>query len=252
MNYLDSKQYEFNKASNDGVYIIHGFTNSTFETRALAEYLGDQGFYTNAINLPGHGTTPQDCNRFRYTDWIQYTEQGIAEMSSKCDNTYVVGVSMGSDLALHLSATFPLTAAVFASTVLEFKDYIGPRILTPLLHKLIPFRQKELIYEKNIRKDLDFYGYDVWPLSAVNEMRKLTNFVTKELHKIKCPALIAHSKIDTLSPQSNIRLVYNNISSKIKEKLILDRAKHNLFLDSPDQKLIFKKIASFFQTYREN
>ena len=187
MKYLDSKQYEFNKASNNGVYIIHGFTNSTFETRALAEYLGDQGFYTNAINLPGHGTTPQDCNRFRYTDWIQYTEQGIAEMSSKCDNTYVVGVSMGSDLALHLSATFPLTAAVFASTVLEFKDYIGPRILTPLLHKLIPFRKKELVdrikkgfdlIKKKIPNDLDFYlGFDKNLNGFLGTLKFLENWI---------------------------------------------------------------------------
>ena len=147
MNYFDPNEYEFNTTSNDGVYIIHGFTNTTYETRDLAEYLADKGFYTNAINLPGHGTTPEDCNRYSYMDWIQYTEQGIAEMSSKCDNTYVIGVSMGSDLALHLCATFPLTAAVFASTVLEFKDYLGPRILAPIFHKLIPFRKKEMIYE---------------------------------------------------------------------------------------------------------
>ena len=251
MNYFDPNEYEFNTTSNDGVYIIHGFTNTTYETRDLAEYLADKGFYTNAINLPGHGTTPEDCNRYSYMDWIQYTEQGIAEMSSKCDNTYVIGVSMGSDLALHLCATFPLTAAVFASTVLEFKDYLGPRILAPIFHKLIPFRKKEMIYEKNVRENLNFCGYDVWPLSAVNEMRKLTNVVTKELHKIKCPSLIAHSKIDTLSPQSNIKLVYNNIASKTKEKLILDKAKHNLFLDSPDQKFIFNKIASFFHKNRQ-
>ena len=31
----------------------------------------------------------------------------------------------------------------------------------------------------------------------------------------------------------------------------LNKAKHNLFLDGPDQSLIFKKIASFFKKNRE-
>ena len=251
MKYFDNKEYKFNESSSDGVYIIHGFTNTTYETKELAKYLAEQGYYTHAINLPGHGTTPEDCNNVKYSDWIEYTEKGIAEMSSKCDNVFVIGVSMGSDLALHLSSTFPLNGAVFASTVLEFKDFIGPRILTPLLHKFVPFRRKELIYEKNIRKDLNYFGYEVWPMSAVNEMRKLTNLVKKELNNVKCPALIAHSKIDKLSPQSNIDIVYNNISSNHKEKLIVDNAKHNLFLESLDQQMIFKTIASFFNQFRE-
>ena len=40
MEFFDTKNYEFNIESKDGVYIIHGFTNTTYETRDLAKYLG--------------------------------------------------------------------------------------------------------------------------------------------------------------------------------------------------------------------
>ena len=250
MEFFDTKNYEFNTESKDGIYIIHGFTNTTYETRDLAKYLGEQGFYTKAINLPGHGTTPEDCNRTKFTDWIEFTEQGVAEMSSRCDNVYVIGISMGSDLALHLSSVFPLNAAVFASTVLEFKEYFSTRILTPLFHRIVPFREKKMSYPKDIRDKLDYLGYKVWPLSAVNEMRKLTNKVKKELPKIKCPALVIHSAKDMLSPQSNISLVYDNISSEMKEKFIVNQANHNLFVNSPDQELIFQKINSYFSQFQ--
>ena len=252
MEYFDNKNYEFNTESKDGVYIIHGFTNTTYETRDLAKYLGGQGFYTKAINLPGHGTTPEDCNRTKFTDWIEFTEQGVAEMSSRCDNVFVIGISMGSDLALHLSSVFPLNAAVFASTVLEFKDFIGPRVLTPIFHRIVPFRDKRKSYPKAVRNNYDYLGYQVWPMSAVNEMRKLTNLVKKELPAVKCPALIAHSERDILSLQSNIALVYDNISSEYKEKLIVKNATHNMFVTNPDQDLIFKKIASFFNQFQRN
>ena len=250
MEFFDTKNYEFNTESKDGIYIIHGFTNTTYETRELAKYLSGQGFYTKAINLPGHGTTPEDCNRTKFTDWIEFTEQGVAEMSSRCDNVFVIGISMGSDLALHLSSVFPLNAAVFASTVLEFKDFIGPRVLTPIFHRIVPFRDKRKSYPKAVRNNYNYLGYQVWPMSAVNEMRKLTNLVKKELPAVKCPALIAHSERDILSLQSNIALVYDNISSEYKEKLIVKNATHNMFVTNPDQDLIFKKIASFFKQFR--
>jgi len=252
MEFFDTKNYEFNTESKDGIYIIHGFTNTTYETRDLAKYMGKQGFYTKAINLPGHGTTPEDCNRTKFTDWIEFTEQGVAEMSSRCDNVYVIGISMGSDLALHLSSVFPLNAAVFASTVLEFKEYFSTHILTPIFHRIIPFREKKMSYPKDIRDKLDYLGYKVWPLSAVNEMRKLTNRVKRELHKIKCPALIIHSTKDMLSLQSNIALVHDNISSEIKEIFLVNQANHNLFTNSPDQEIIFKKINSYFSQFRRN
>lgn len=252
MEFFDNKNYEFNTESKDGVYIIHGFTNTTYETRDLAKYLGGQGFYTIANNLPGHGTTPEDCNRTKFTDWIEFTEQGVAEMSSQCDNVFVIGISMGSDLALHLSSVFPLNAAVFASTVLEFKDFIGPRVLTPIFHRIVPFRDKRKSYPKAVRNNYDYLGYKVWPMSAVNEMRKLTNLVKKELPAVKCPALIIHSTKDILSLQSNISLVYDNISSEIKEKFIVHQANHNLFISNPDQEQIFQKINSFFNQFQRN
>ncbi len=159
---------------------------------------------------------------------------------------------MGSVLALHLSAVFQLNAAVFASTVLKFKDYFSTRVLTPLFHRLIPFRDKRKSYPKDLRDKVNYYGYQVWPLSAVNEMRKLTNQVKKNLPDVKCPALVIHSTEDMLSIPENISLVYDNISSEIKEKLIVTQASHNLFVPNPDQELIFQKITSFFNQFRGN
>ncbi len=250
-NKFDVNNYQFNKESRNGVYIIHGFTNTTYEVKELATYLSKQGFYSRADNLPGHGTTPEDCNRCRYSDWIEFVEQGVAEMISHCDNIFVIGISMGSVLALHLSSIFPLNAAVFTSTVLQFKDKFEVQIFTPLFHRLYPYTSKQKTYPKKVRDTMEFLGYDVWPLTAVNEMRKLTKEVIKVLPIIKCPSLVIHSKADLLSPQSNISLVYDTISSENKEKMIVENGGHNLFVSNPDQKTIFKKIAGFFNQFCE-
>ena len=158
---------------------------------------------------------------------------------------------MGSVLALHLSSIFPLNAAVFTSTVLQFKDKFEVRIFIPLFHRFYPYSSKQNIYPKEMRDTMEYFGYDVWPLTAVNEMRKLTNKVRKVLPKIKCPALVIHSKVDLLSPQSNISLVYDTISSENKEKMIVENGGHNLFISNPYQKTIFKKIAVFLNQFCE-
>ena len=100
------------------------------------------------------------------------------------------------------------------------------------------------------KDSINFLGYKTWPMSAVNEFRKLTNKVKKELHLIKTPALIIHSKKDKLQHPLNTDLVYNSISSVIKEKLIMENASHNLFIDSADQKKLFIEVSSFLDKYQ--
>ena len=146
---------------------------------------------------------------------------------------------------MHLSTIFPLSAAVYASIALIYKQKIGMYILAPILHRFISFRYKKYSYPKQLRHDMKFLGYKVWPMSALNEMRKLTNQIKKILPEITCPVLFIHAQGDKLSPISNIHLVYDSIASLIKKKLIVKNANHNLFLPSPDQKFIFDNIIPF-------
>ena len=153
-NKFDVNNYQFNRGSRNGVYIIHGFTNSTYEVKELALYLSKQGYYTRADNLPGHGTTPEDCNRCRYSDWIEFVEQGVAEMTSHCDNTFVIGISMGSVLALLIlyaicrigvsfvtaggSPLLPLVELQFFNALL-FAQLIGLGVTAGLIGALVAF-----------------------------------------------------------------------------------------------------------------
>ena len=77
---------------------------------------------------------------------------------------------------------------------------------------------------------MTFMGYTVWPMKALNEMRKLMDCVKLEIPSIKCPALLMHSKADLLAPIENIEYVYDNLSSKHKEKKMVENAGHNIFM----------------------
>ena len=242
---FDTKNYEFNVNSKNGVLIIHGFSSTTYEVKELAEFLGINGYHSIAKNLPGHGTTVENCNKIQYHDWLYFVKEEIAKLVSQSEKTYVIGCSMGAVLALYGASSFPLNGCVVGGTVLDFNNPFTINYIIPLLSNIIKKRNKKSMQSEKQTDKVRFYGYDEYPLIALNEMRKLNKFVKKNLSKVKCPSLIIHSHADRMSLIKNVRIVYDSINSKKKERKFVNKAHHNLFDDNPDQQLIFNKILSF-------
>ena len=48
---FDTNNYLFNPDCKLGIYLIHGFSSTTYEVKKLAEHLGQQGYYVKADNL---------------------------------------------------------------------------------------------------------------------------------------------------------------------------------------------------------
>ena len=241
--FFDQNSYELNKKSKRGVLIIHGFSSSTYETLPLGQFLADKGFRVSVPNLPGHGTTVEDCNATRYSEWLNFVEERLAELSTECDELYVIGLSMGAVLSLYLASLFPITKIVACATVLNFRTPFVVNYIIPVIHRIMVKQKKVKKFSKSPHKR--YSGYDAYPLIALNELRKLNNYVKKRLHKVSCPILYVHSKSDSLSLYSNVDLVLNNVSSKTKEKLIVENASHHLFYESKDKDLIFSSIYDF-------
>ena len=240
---FDSNSYELNQNSKKGVLILHGFSSSTYETLPLGQFLSDKGFRVCIPNLPGHGTTVEDCNATRYHEWLDFVEEKIADLSIECDELYVVGLSMGAVLSLYLASLFPINKVIVCATVLEFKNPFVINYMIPILNRLI-VKKKKISDPANLTKKR-YSGYDYYPLIALNEFRKLNKYVKKRLNLINCPILYVHSSGDRLSLLKNVDLILDNVSSEIKEKLIVDYASHHLFYDSKDKDLIFSTIYDF-------
>ena len=170
---FDPNNYEFNKKSKKGIYIIHGFTSTTYEVKQLAEFLGNNGFHAVANNLPGHGTTASQCNRVRYTDWLEHIKQDMAILSSQSDNIFVLGCSMGAVLALYAASIFPVNACVVGSTVLKFKNQFTIDYINRFICKIFKIQNKKEYMDKQFKNNIKFYGYLEYPLIALNEYRKL-------------------------------------------------------------------------------
>ena len=63
----------------------------TYELKLLAEVLSQKGYHVILNNLPGHGTNVDDCNKYQYTDWLDYSKIEFAKLCSSCDNVFIIG-----------------------------------------------------------------------------------------------------------------------------------------------------------------
>jgi carboxylesterase len=88
-----------------GILVLHGFTGSTQTILDWASYLAAAGLTVRAPLLAGHGGTWQDLAKTGWTDWYADAERAFAELSSRCSQVFVAGLSMGGCLALRLAET---------------------------------------------------------------------------------------------------------------------------------------------------
>lgn len=249
-NNFDTNNYLFNSDSKYGIYLIHGFSSTTYEVKKLAQYLSNNGYYVQADNLPGHATTIEDCNLTTHYEWFNFLEKKIASMYTVCDKVIVMGVSMGGVLALHLASIFPLDGVVVAGGIFKFKNEFNVRILVRLLHR---FKTKMPKHKNFTRRELDsfgaqFYGYDHYPLIALNEMRKMVDKVKGKLHKISSPVLLIHSKIDKTALFENYHIIKNSLKTANLSTLIVNETGHHVFdTEESDKDEIFNTIFKFTQ-----
>src|SRR5512134_1587597 len=90
-------------SSKPACLLVHGFTGTPKEMRWMGEFLNGHGYTCLGVRLAGHATHPEDMIRSRYTDWIGSVEDGYHLLRGVTDKIFLVGLSMGGDLALLLS-----------------------------------------------------------------------------------------------------------------------------------------------------
>ena len=246
---FDKNNYEFNKESEVGVYLIHGFSSTTYEMKLLAEFLASKNMHVVTKNLPGHGTTVEDCNRVKFQDWLDFSKQELAILASKSEQIFIVGSSMGGLIALYLASMFPVNGVIVGGLVMKFKKPFMTNIVNTLLCQLLKTREKKMIFDADERDKINFYGYSHYPLIALNEFRKMIKFITPELKKIKVPVLLIHSNKDKTSIKDNVLIAKKVIPSQESEIFIVNEAHHNMFDLNPDQKTIFDKLLNFINHY---
>ena len=221
----------FYPGSDVGCLLIHGFTASPQEVSGLGRWLAAAGLTVNGVLLAGHGTTPSDLNETTWRDWYASVEAGYWRLAAHCRSVFVLGLSLGGALSLHLAAHRPVAGVVAMAAPLEVGEPLLP--LASTIGRVMPTLPKS---SKSDWFDPEAAGrrvaYDRYPLLAAAQLANFLRHLRDDLADVRVPALLIHSYQDRRVPPSNMPLIYDMLGSEDKRMVWIDGSNHILTDDA--------------------
>jgi carboxylesterase len=233
----------FGGSGPNGVLLCHGFTGSPRSLRPWAEHLQADGFRVALPRLPGHGTTWQEMNRTRWTDWYATVDRAFAELRRSCDRVFLAGLSMGGGLAIRLAEQHGDAVAGLA-VVNPSIGSADPRMRAlPVLRHVVP--SVAGVAGDIALPDVLEGGYERSPLHAAWSLSQMWRDIQANLERVDQPLLIFKSLTDRVVDPSSLALIRAGVRSSDLTVVSLERSYHVATLDY-DAELIFTTSSAFF------
>lgn len=254
--------------------LVHGLTGTPNEMRSLGNYFHRKGYTSVCPRLANHG---EPIHILKYTKWEAfYDSVRTAFLELKTDGpVFTAGLSMGALLSLLLAAEFPdrIAGVSCLSPTLFYDGWNVPwsRFLLPLayytpIRHIAYFKEeppygikneaiRNRVHEYYKKADLnnlsamDKYGYPYFPVTLFCELRRLINHLKKVLPKITVPLQLVQANDDDMTSTKNSQYIYNQVSSKVKEIVLMYNSYHVITADQ-ERETVAQKMESFFQNCR--
>jgi carboxylesterase len=221
------------------VLLLHGFSGSVSEIRELGGRIREAGFSVFAPSLAGHGSSPDDLARATREDFFSAVEDAYQQAARSAQRVYVVGLSMGGALGLHVAARHPVAAIVTISTPVFMGKLVS--VSVPLLMRWVPHRQ---VISNYAAWRGEVVGYKTTPLRSLGVFLDVLKHVRRELPRVVAPLLVLHSKGDQTAPATNARFIAAHVGSEHKQVRVYPGGRHLLTIP-PDLDRVSADILEF-------
>ncbi len=224
-----------------GALLCHGFTGTPQSLRPWAEHLAAAGLTVDLPRLAGHGTTWRQMNLTRWEDWYGTVDRALTRLRERCDQVFVMGLSMGGTLAIRLAEQRPgdVSGLVLVNPSLLTKRV--DRHLLPVLRYVVPVWP-------GIGSDIKKEGavelaYDRIPVKAAYSLSKLWLATRNDLDRVRAPILVFRSAEDHVVEPDSCERLHAHVQSDVRE-VLLENSYHVATLDN-DAQTIFDGSLDF-------
>lgn len=235
-----------------GILCLHGFTGTPYEMKYLGSRFLDKGWSVHIPRLPGHGTCLKEMLKTGFRDWLTAAREAYIELTSLCDPTYIVGLSMGGIIAIHIAAEFPIEKVVLISVPRTFKE--KTIYLAPIFGRFIPIvpsrDESKGVLDEEARAMHVCYDEGV-PVRQAWQVFRAAKRAMRLLPHVTADALIIQSRLDHVIPPDSIDYIYTRIGSKEKRKVFLDHSGHTATVDC-EKSLVADIVIDFFEGERNS
>lgn len=257
-----------------GVLLLHGLTGMPNEMRSIKKALDSIGLDVLVPMLAGHGATHKELLDTGWKDWLESSRKPLNELSSRCDQIYVGGLSMGGLMPVILAVENPKVCGIVSmSPTIKYdaKNSSNPfQVLIPLIDILPflgrinywteepPYGLKDERLVKMITKELEAgknstgggadagSGFSQFRTYAgsLRQMQHLVKQVKKIAPQMTCPALIMHSKEDTITSIANAQILESWLTGTSDKQIIyLEGCDHVLPADLKKEEVAYNFAA---------
>lgn len=256
------------------VILIHGLTGTPNEMGFLASRLNRAGFSVLCPRLANHDRSLRVLKDTPWQDFYATVRLAYFKAREHSDTIFVSGLSMGALLALLLADEFQETIAGVSclSPTLFYDGWNSPwyRCFLPTvywtqLHRFMYFQESPPYGIKNeaVRRkihqhfskvtddnfsDIDRYGYPLFPVSSLRQLGFLVQHLKKRLSNVHSPVQIIQAKEDDMTSVRNAQFIYDRVSSKDKEIVLLDDSYHIITADQERGKVL-DRMQNFFMRH---
>ncbi len=225
----------------NAVLLIHGFTGQPFTMAPLAQAFLAAGFRVELPRLPGHGTSVEDLENYRFVDWQAFVESKYLDLERTSAHVVVVGLSMGGTLACWLA---------------EHHDAIsGLVLINPLIEQTTRENMDALHRElaegrtsySSPSSDIKWQGrigerYEATPIRPLLSLLEGAKSIEDDLGKITAPILLMSSREDHVVPPATGDTIVSQVQSHV-ERIYLENSYHVATLDYDAPELEARAVA---------
>lgn len=247
-------EFQGNENREIGCLLIHSFTASPSEVRALGIFLRNKGYSGLAPLLPGHGSDPKDLQQVTWLDWYESARESLLYLRRSYKNVVIIGVALGAVLATMLAAS-PEKDNINGLVLISPSQHQPSALIITIL-PFIKWFKKEFTTDSDeqfaydLLKHANFY-YSKRPTTALIELYRVIGFTNRRLPLIDQPTLIIHSERDQSSNVDAPDFIYNRVKSNNKQLFNIEKSGRG-FLLTDEAVPAFEKIHEFIQSIIPN
>lgn len=225
-----------------GALLCHGFTGTPQSLRPWAEHLAAAGLSVALPRLPGHGTEVAEANLTHWEDWYAEVDRHLTLLRERCDDVFVMGLSMGGTLALRLAEQRGDDIAGLVLVNPSLLTRRPDRFLLPVLRWVAPTWA-------GIASDIKKEGavelaYDRIPVKAAFQLSRLWLTTRTDLDRVTQPILVFRSSEDHVVEPDSCELLRAKVTSTDVREVVLEDSYHVATLDN-DAQTIFEGSLDF-------
>ncbi|WP_151801476.1 alpha/beta hydrolase [Acinetobacter guillouiae] len=231
----------FLKASQQAVLLLHAYTSTIQDMKALAKFLHQHGYTCYAPSYAGHGLTIDELLDYTTADWWQDAYNAYQFLINQdYKHIAVIGVSLGAILSLKLTEHFPIDACISMSAPQD-------RSVNDLFKRLEHYA--EYLHQfQNSNVELDLKSLEN---KAVIQLQAFHEFVAATINHvslIRAPIFLLYGELDDAHYQSSAQTIYNHVKSTEKKIKSYPNTEHLMTLGK-DQIQLFSDILDFLDQH---